>query len=707
MSDLKNRRSDATATQNNIEQHSPDKINSGNAESANHHHCSNSCHCHNHEHEHHHDDGYADDSLNGIGACSCCGHDHNSHINRPLFFSMLALAIVICIVAMLSEHGILPWAIPENYIIWIYVVAYLIAGRSVLLNAFRHLLKGDLFNEFSLMTIATIGALLSGEYHESVSVMVLYSIGEFFQDLAINRVRRSIKSLLDLRPRTARVKAENGELNEIPVKSVSVGTVIQIRPYERLPLDGIVNNPSGVHLNPAALTGESIPSFIAAGEHALAGMINGSTPLELTVTRIFSDTLFAKTLRLVENAANNKSKIQNFITKFAKIYTPAVIGMAVLVLTIPYLLLPNYDFNVWLQRSLVFLVISCPCALVISIPLTYFSGIGLASKHGILFKGANYLDTISKINVFIFDKTGTLTKGKLAISREIIPYNSSPDRLRSVALRLEGGSNHPVALAIAEFCRTRRIIPIPGEWSVEEIPGKGIRAQCGEVTVLGGNPNFMQECNVRMDEYHLMSANAIVCFAINGEFIGAYMVEDEVKPDAKQAIDELRNLGAGVVISSGDRLERVALIGEMLNVNAAHGELQPDQKMNLIKQLQHTVKHVAFVGDGVNDAPSLALAEVGIAMGSLGSDAAVDVADVVIQDDSPRKVVDAIKISKLTRHMVMQNIYLVLVVKLFFLIGTPFGLTNMWEGVFADVGVTLLAVGNSLRLLYMYKGGSK
>lgn len=355
MSDLKNRRSDATATPNNIEQHSPDKINSGNAESANHHHCSNSCHCHNHEHEHHHDDGYADDSLNGIGACSCCGHDHNSHINRPLFFSMLALAIVICIVAMLSEHGILPWAIPENYIIWIYVVAYLIAGRSVLLNAFRHLLKGDLFNEFSLMTIATIGALLSGEYHESVSVMVLYSIGEFFQDLAINRVRRSIKSLLDLRPRTARVKAENGELNEIPVKSVSVGTVIQIRPYERLPLDGIVNNPSGVHLNPAALTGESIPSFIAAGEHALAGMINSSTPLELTVTRIFSDTLFAKTLRLVENAANNKSKIQNFITKFAKIYTPAVIGMAVLVLTIPYLLLPNYDFNVWLQRSLVFL----------------------------------------------------------------------------------------------------------------------------------------------------------------------------------------------------------------------------------------------------------------------------------------------------------------------------------------------------------------
>ncbi|MFZ5977682.1 MAG: cadmium-translocating P-type ATPase [Hydrotalea sp. AMD] len=578
-----------------------------------------------------------------------------------------------------------------------YIVAYVPVGLPVVIKGIKTAIKGDVFTEFFLMSVATIGAFYIGQYPEGVAVMLFYAVGELFQDAAVNRAKRSIKALLDVRPDSADV-LRNGIYVNLPPESVKVGETIQIKVGERVPLDGEMLS-EGSSFNTSALTGESKPSSFTKGETVLAGMINQEKVVELKVTKLFNDSSLARILTLVQDATTRKAKTEQFIRKFARIYTPIVVFLAIGITLIPWLFVENYVFNTWLYRALIFLVISCPCALVISIPLGYFGGIGAASRKGILFKGSNYLDLMTKINQVVMDKTGTLTKAVFKV-QEVESYDIPQDEWLPLAAALEAKSTHPVAKAVVEYANNNYLkIQVD---ALEEISGHGLKGEVNGKEVLAGNVKLMDMMKVPVNDGLRTIVDTIVIVAIERKLAGYLTIADEIKEDSKQAVDALHKLNVKTTMLSGDKQAVVDKVAKYLGIDKAYGDLLPENKVQKVEALKHDKMNVvAFVGDGINDAPVLALSDVGIAMGGLGSDAAIETADVIIQTDHPSKIATAIQIGKATTKIVWQNIGLAFGVKLIVLILGASGLATMWEAVFADVGVAMLAILNAVRIQRM------
>jgi len=578
----------------------------------------------------------------------------------------------------------------------VHVFAYLLAGWSVLAMAFRKIKRGDIFNEFVLMSVATLGAFFIGEYSEGVAVMVFYSIGEWFQDSAVHRAKASIKALLDIRPDQVTV-VRNGATEVIKPSKVELGEIIQIKPGEKVALDGDLLSANS-SFNTAALTGESIPDTKYKGEQVLAGMINLNTLSEVKVTALFRDSKLSKILEMVQDATARKSQTQLFISRFAKVYTPIVFFLALAVVLLPYLFVSTYDFNEWLYRGLVFLVISCPCALVVSIPLGYFGGIGLASRNGILFKGGNFLDVMTKVNVVVMDKTGTLTKGDFTV-QQVVAHDFDGKELVKIAAALEKHTTHPVGKAIVQYAGDSFLdLPVS---EVEEISGHGLKGNINGRAVLAGNLQLMKQFNVVYPAEIERVIYTKVVIAVDGKYAGYITIADELKEDAAQTIKELHRLNIKTVMLSGDKQSVVDDVAKQLGIDEAYGNLLPEGKVAKIQQLKDQGFRVAFVGDGVNDAPVIALADAGIAMGGLGSDAAIETADVVIQNDQPLRVVSAIKAGRITRNIVWQNIFMAMSVKIIVLTLGAGGIASLWEAVIADVGVALLAILNAVRIQRM------
>ncbi|MGI6441874.1 MAG: heavy metal translocating P-type ATPase [Peptoniphilaceae bacterium] len=573
--------------------------------------------------------------------------------------------------------------------------AYLIAGYRVLIHAVQGVLRGQPFNENFLMGIATIGAFAIGEYPEGTAVMLFYLVGEVFQDMAVDRSRRSIRALMDTRPDTA-IVIRNGEAQTVPSEEVKTGEILRIRPGDRVPMDGIVRSGEAM-LDTSALTGESVPRRVRAGDEVLSGSIDKDGVLELIVTRTFGESTMAKILALVENAAAKKAPTEQFITKFARIYTPAVVMAALLLAVLPPLFLPGALFSDWLYRALIFLVVSCPCALVVSIPLGFFGGIGRASKQGILIKGGNYLEALNQADTVIFDKTGTLTKGEFAV-QSVLPAIGTEEELLAWAALAESHSTHPIAASIRKssgHTDKKRI------HQVEEIAGQGVKAQIDNHLVLVGNKRLLEQHGVSFPG--VREAGTIVYVAKDGRFMGSIIISDALKADAKEAVSALHKAGIQhTALLTGDREEVAAAIAKELGVHAYRAELLPAQKVKALEQLETPRRKngkTVFVGDGINDAPVLARADIGIAMGGVGSDAAIEAADIVLMTDEPSKVATALRIAKETRRIVIQNIVFSLGIKALVLILSVLGIATMWGAVFADVGVTVIAVINSMRLL--------
>lgn len=565
----------------------------------------------------------------------------------------------------------------------------------------------DYFSEFTLMFVATLGAFYIGEYPEGVAVMLFYSVGELFQEKAVDKAKRNIGALLDVRPEEAAVVRDGRVIIENP-QNVKVGETIEIKTGGRVPLDGMMLNEVAA-FNTAALTGESVPRSIRMGEEVLAGMIVTDKVIRIKVIRPFDKSALARILELVQNASERKAPAELFIRKFARVYTPIVIGLAVLIVLLPFiysLITPQFlfTFNDWLYRALVFLVISCPCALVVSIPLGYFGGIGAASRLGILFKGGNYLDAVTKINTVVFDKTGTLTKGTFEVQSCNCESGVSEEELIRMIASVESSSTHPIAKAVVNYAG-RRDIELSSVTDSKEYAGLGLEAAVNGIQVLAGNGRLLSKFQIEYPPELLSITDTIVVCAIGNKYAGYLLLSDSLKEDAKIAIQNLKALGIqNIQILSGDKQSIVSNFAEKLGISEAYGDLLPDGKVKHLEELrQHTENQVAFVGDGMNDAPVLALSNVGIAMGGLGSDAAIETADVVIQTDQPSKVAEAIKVGKLTRRIVWQNISLAFGVKLLVLILGAGGLATLWEAVFADVGVALIAIMNAVRIQKMIK----
>lgn len=624
-------------------------------------------------------------------------HDHGAEGSTWKAY----LPVIICFVMLVSGIIADSFIKPTFFTGWIrlawYAIAYLLVGLSVAVKGIKLLIRGDVFTEFILMTIATVGAFYIGEYPEGVAVMLFYTVGELFQDAAVNRAKRSIKALLDIRPDTATVLV-NGNYEEVAPTEVKVGDTIQIKAGEKVPLDGEMLSESS-SFNTAALTGESKPDTKRKGELVLAGMINQEKVVELKVTKLFKDSSLARILTMVQEATTRKAKTEQFIRRFARVYTPIVVFLAIGLTFIPYFFVDNYDFNQWLYRALIFLVISCPCALVISIPLGYFGGIGAGSRNGILFKGSNYLDLMTKVNTVVMDKTGTLTKGVFKV-QEVQSYDIPKEEWLPLAAALESKSTHPIAKAVVEYVGdVAQSITIT---DLEEISGHGLKGKANGKEVLAGNVKLLEKFNVQVDEGLKKIVDTVVVISIDNKLAGYITIADEMKEDSKQAVEELHKRGIKSVMLSGDKQAVVDKIAKQLSIDNAYGDLLPEQKVEKVEDIKKDKsKVVAFAGDGINDAPVLALSDVGIAMGALGSDAAIETADVVIQTDQPSKIATAVKIGKATNKIVWQNIGLAFGVKAIVLILGASGIATMWEAVFADVGVALLAILNAVRIQKM------
>lgn len=625
------------------------------------------------------------------------GHDHGATDNSGWKSHIALLSGLAILAGMLTmEYGFK--FVPEFPVdLVVCLIAYLLAGYNVLYMAWRKAIRLDFFNEFFLMSIATIGAFAIGSYSEGVAVMVFYSIGEWFQDAAVNRAKRSIKALLDVRPEEVTV-LRNGSTETVHPKDVAIGEVIQTKPGEKVALDGTLESEKA-SFNTAALTGESKPDSKAKGDHVYAGMINLNTVSEIKVTAKFSDSKLSRILEMVQEATARKSQTQLFISRFAKIYTPIVFALAVAVCLVPYFFVSNYDFYDWFYRALVFLVISCPCALVVSIPLGYFGGIGLASRNGILFKGSNFLDVMTQIDTVVMDKTGTLTEGVFKV-QEIKPEGIDEQEFLRLTAAIESKSTHPIAWAVTEHVGKDAIKSVSIN-DVEEIPGHGLKATLDGKEVLAGNAKLLKKYSIDYPENVVAIVNTVVVVAVDNKYAGYITIADQIKADAQQAIKDLHGLGIKTVMLSGDKQSVVADVAKALSIDNAYGDLLPEGKVEKVQALKDQNKKLAFVGDGVNDAPVVALADAGIAMGGLGSDATIETADVVIQNDQPSKIVTAIKIGKLTKKIVWQNIVLAMVVKVIVLALGAGGVANLWEAVIADVGVALLAILNAVRIQRM------
>lgn len=582
-----------------------------------------------------------------------------------------------------------------------YFLAYLPVGAPVMKEAWESMRQKDIFNEFTLMTIATIGAFFIGEFPEGVAVMLFYSIGELFQDAAVNRAKRNIGALLDVRPEKARVARPQG-VEEVLSQTVLVGDIIEVKVGERVPLDGKLLSDAAA-FNTSALTGESVPRNIKKGEEVLAGMIATDTVCRVEVTKPFGQSALSRILEMVRNATERKAPAEQFIRKFARVYTPVVTLLAVLIVLFPWvwsMIRPefNYLFSDWLYRGLVFLVISCPCALVISIPLSYFGGIGAASRLGILFKGSSYLEAITRVNRVVMDKTGTLTKGVFAV-QDIQPGTGmGKEELLRLIARTEKQSNHPIAKAIVAAV-PEGSLAAPA--SVKEVAGHGLEAEIDGHSVLVGNAKLMKVNGVEYPSEVTHIPETTVLCAVDGRYVGYLTVADAPKEDAKAAIDGLHDQGVKeVVMLSGDKQAIVTKLADELGIDKAYGDLLPEGKVEKLEEEKAVPgSWVAFVGDGINDAPVLAMSDVGIAMGGLGSDVAIETADMVIQNDQPSKIAVAMRIGKATRSIVIQNIAMALGVKLVVLALGALGIATLWEAVFADVGVSILAILNSIRIM--------
>ncbi len=668
------------------------------------HHCKSCSHEHSHEHEHHHEHGHEHEHH----------HEHEHSLKEQLW--LIGITTVLLVVAVLIERS--PnYPLNKWQLLLVYLVPYLVIGHETLKEAWEGIVKGDMFNEHFLMSIATIGALCIGflpgaetQYPEAVFVMLFFQVGELFEGYAEGKSRESIAHLMDIRPDVAHLEMEemrdgdNEKWIDVSPEEVTVGAVIVIRPGEKVPLDGVVIEGSSA-LNTVALTGESLPREVNAGDEVVSGCVNLSGVLRVRTTKAFGESTVSKIISLVENAGERKSQSETFIARFARVYTPVVVFAALALAIIPpcisfiiYHLSFSEAFATWLYRALMFLVVSCPCALVISVPLTFFGGIGGASRKGILVKGANYMDVLAKVGTVVFDKTGTLTHGQFAVTA-VHPDKCDENELLHLAAHVEHFSTHPIGAALRDA--------FPDEATdgcqvsdVEEIAGHGIRAKVGNQVVCVGNTKMMDAVGANWHDCH--HVGTIIHVAIDGEYAGHIVINDQVKEDSAEAIADLKALGVEkTVMLTGDRKEVATHVAETLGLTEYHAELLPADKVKFIDSLEHRTEsaEVAFVGDGINDAPVLARADVGIAMGGLGSDAAIEAADVVLMDDKPSKIALAIRIARRTLKIARQNVWFAIGVKVAVLILATFGLATMWLAVFADVGVTVLAVLNAMRAL--------
>ena len=629
------------------------------------------------------------------------GHDHNhdhsggGQTTFQLFFPAFLSFILLGIAIAFDNYYPQTWFTGWSRIVW-YVIAYIPVGFPVLKEAVESIRKGGVFSEFFLMCIATIGAFAIGQYAEGVAVMLFYAIGEIFQTLAVQKAKSNIKTLLDQRPDTATVIEEGNAISK-KASEISIGEIIQLKPGEKLALDGKLLSEHG-SFNTAALTGESKPDTKQKNDSVLAGMINLNSVVLVEVTTAYSDSKLSKILEMVQEATAKKAPTELFIRKFAKIYTPIVVYLAIGICLLPILFVDNYIFKDWLYRSLIFLVISCPCALVISIPLGYFGGIGAASRNGILIKGSVFLDVLAEVKMVVFDKTGTLTKGVFKVQKVVAVGISESDLIKYTSA-IEAKSSHPVGSAVIEYAKgTGNGVSVI---NVKEIAGHGLEGIVDGKEILVGSIKLMKKYNIAFDAEIEKIPFTIIVAAINHKYAGYFTIADELKVDSSEAIQSLHQLNIKTVMLSGDKREVVAVVAKALNIDQAFGDLLPENKVEKVEVLKKQYGKIAFVGDGVNDAPVIALADVGIAMGGLGSDAAIDIADVVIQNDQPTKVFKAILIGKRTKQIVWQNIGLAFVVKLVVLIMGAGGYATMWEAVFADVGVALLAILNAVRIQRM------
>jgi Cd2+/Zn2+-exporting ATPase len=604
---------------------------------------------------------------------------------RNQLYRIIASAVLFTLALFITE---------KHFQLGVFIISYLIIGSDILLRAVKNIIKGQVFDEHFLMAIATLGAFAIGEYPEGVAVMLFYQIGELFQDFALDRSRKSIAELMNIRPDYANVKRGNDIVVMDPNK-VSIGDTIVIKAGERVPLDCEVIEGSSL-IDTSALTGESVPSEISAGSELLSGSININGLITARVTKEFGESTVSRILDLVENASNKKSKSERFITRFARVYTPIVVIVAVILAVVPPILISGATFNDWIYRALIFLVVSCPCALVISIPLSFFGGIGGASKKGILVKGGNYLEALANAEVIVFDKTGTLTKGVFKV-QEISPVNMSEEELLKYAAYAENFSNHPISISIKDAYGEELDSELISE--VEEIPGEGVSAKVSGKIVLAGNSKMMKRYSIDYNENP--PVGTIVHLAINGTYEGYILISDELKPDSGKAIRELRKLGIKQLMMLTGDAEQIALkVADELGIDDTYAELLPTQKVEILESLFDKLSSkgkLVFIGDGINDAPVIVRSDVGIAMGALGSDAAIEAADIVIMKDEPSKVATAIRCAIKTYRIARQNTVFAISVKLLVLLLGALGIASMWSAVFADVGVTVIAVINAFR----------
>ncbi|MDR0265704.1 MAG: cadmium-translocating P-type ATPase [Sphingobacterium sp.] len=626
------------------------------------------------------------------------GHDHSTvGASKVALFLPALISFILLITAIAMDN----WMTPSWFKDWVrtawYIVSYLPVGLPVISDALKSIAKGEIFSEFLLMTIATIGAFAIKEYPEGVAVMLFYAVGEVFQTLAVSRAKSNIKALLDQRPDEVTI-LDDGKSRVIKAADANIGAIVQLKPGEKLGLDGELLSEQGA-FNTAALTGESKPDTKMKGDVVLAGMINMNTVSLIRVTTAYQDSKLSKILELVQNATAQKAPTELFIRKFAKIYTPIVVFLAIGICLVPCFFVSQYVFSEWLYRALVFLVISCPCALVISIPLGYFGGIGAASRNGILFKGSNFLDAMADIKHVVMDKTGTMTAGVFKVQEIKLQDGYDEAGILKLVNKIESHSSHPVATAIREYAgEVDEAVSLD---DVEEIAGHGLKAIADGKILLVGNFKLLDKFNVAYDIDPNSIVYTTIAIALDGKFVGFMTIADRIKADAALTIQLLHKLGVKATMLSGDKTTVVAYVAKELGIDQAYGDLLPEDKVNKVKEIKALNESVAFVGDGVNDAPVVALSDVGIAMGGLGSDATIETADVVIQDDKPSKIPMAIRIGKQTKKVVYQNIGLAFIVKGIVLILGAGGLATMWEAVFADVGVSLIAILNAIRIQKM------
>ena len=642
--------------------------------------------------------------LKSNSCCDCASnhdendysHSHSEDFNLKEKIVGVAIPIVLFVLGLIFYQPLhnTPLSVGEYLV---FILAYLLSGWSILSTAGRNILRGQIFDENFLMTIATLGAITIHELPEGVAVMLFFQVGEMFQGFAVGKSRRSIKSLLEVRPDKANLIVD-GEIREVDPETVTIGDLIAIKPGEKVPLDGEIRSGNS-QVDTSALTGESVPRNVREGETILAGTINKTGSLTVRVTKLFAESSIAKILDLVENASSKKAPTEKFITRFARYYTPIVVFLSLAVAILPPLLIAGATSQQWVYRALVLLVISCPCGLVISIPLGYFGGVGGAAKRGILVKGSTFLDALTTVKTVIFDKTGTLTQGVFQVTK-ITPYNGySEKELLNIAAIAESQSNHPVAKSILEAYDGE--ISVSDVTDYEEIPGHGIRTQVKGRSVLAGNDRLLHRANIDHDICNV--EGTVVHLAIDSQYAGYILIADRIKEDAASAIAQLKKAGVReIVMLTGDNRVVAKRVANELGLYTYKAELLPEDKVEAIEQYLHQSdkkSKVAFVGDGINDAPVIARADVGIAMGALGSDAAIETADVVLMTDAPSKVAEAIGIARKTHQIVWQNIILAMAVKGLFILLGAIGIATLWEAVFADVGVALLAILNASRIL--------